>query len=417
MHATDHQNFLNFLIEETIAGRAGDLSVERIGEHLYGDLDEKVTASRVTGSMIRLRARLADYYRDEGHYDPLRVDIDVDTWEPTFEIVDLENRTVLGVCLEKLQKHWALAMGLCVCVLVAIYGTSMSRELLVVQPPIEQESSLEAQSPNGADGGLAVPNTDGMSAREIEALAQDYLIQMPDMKRQYVALELARRALAMEPADVEMQTTLALAMLNIALLAFDTGRAKSFLLEAEGLLTVALEAEPDSSWVLIGNATLAYAKRDFERTIEFANRAYRGGLVGTQTKTYFAMLMSFSGEYEASNLVATQKVDPSLVNTVVVRRTAFLSNSFYLGDYQTVVDHVEALGADMLTLNALQITLVAAAYQMLGDQETARALTKKSQDLFPTFRPENLIEIFYRNPQSRYHFLEALAEAGWDFDR
>ena len=82
--------FINFIVEETIAGRSGDLKEYVIGVQVFGkepSFDPR-TDPIVRVQARRLRTRLARYYRDEGNSDELIVDLPKGGYAPVFRTRD-----------------------------------------------------------------------------------------------------------------------------------------------------------------------------------------------------------------------------------------------------------------------------------------------------------------------------------------
>ncbi len=82
--------FINFIVEETVAGRGGDLKEYVIGVQVFGkepSFDPR-TDPIVRVQARRLRTRLARYYRDEGNSDELIVDLPKGGYAPVFRTRD-----------------------------------------------------------------------------------------------------------------------------------------------------------------------------------------------------------------------------------------------------------------------------------------------------------------------------------------
>lgn len=79
--------FLRFVVERSLSGRAHEIKEVVIASELYGytlDYDPRVH-SMVRVEATRVRARLRDYYEQEGAADPIRVAIPKGTYVPQFE--------------------------------------------------------------------------------------------------------------------------------------------------------------------------------------------------------------------------------------------------------------------------------------------------------------------------------------------
>ena len=82
--------FINFIVEETVAGRGGELKEYVIGVQVFGkepSFDPR-TDPIVRVQARRLRTRLARYYRDEGNSDELIVDLPKGGYAPVFKTRD-----------------------------------------------------------------------------------------------------------------------------------------------------------------------------------------------------------------------------------------------------------------------------------------------------------------------------------------
>ena len=80
--------FLRFAVEETLAGKTGQLKETIVGMEVFGrkpDYDPRLDAV-VRIEAVKLRARLKEYYEDEGRLDPVRIDLPKGGYVPSFSI-------------------------------------------------------------------------------------------------------------------------------------------------------------------------------------------------------------------------------------------------------------------------------------------------------------------------------------------
>src|SRR5262245_63976624 len=83
-----HRRLLEYLVEETLAGRADRLKGLTIAIDVFGR--GAATFDRESDPVVRieaakLRRRLKSYYLTAGQEDPIRIDIPKGTYVPTFE--------------------------------------------------------------------------------------------------------------------------------------------------------------------------------------------------------------------------------------------------------------------------------------------------------------------------------------------
>ena len=84
--AARQRSFLKYVVEETLAGRAGRLKEYSIGIAVLGkdpSFDPRLS-SIVRTEARKLRARLAKYYETEGRADPVRIELPLGTYAPVF---------------------------------------------------------------------------------------------------------------------------------------------------------------------------------------------------------------------------------------------------------------------------------------------------------------------------------------------
>ena len=80
--------FLTFTVEETLAGKTGQLKETTLGAEVFGrkpDYDPRLDAV-VRIEAVKLRARLKEYYDNEGRDDAVRIDLPKGGYVPAFSI-------------------------------------------------------------------------------------------------------------------------------------------------------------------------------------------------------------------------------------------------------------------------------------------------------------------------------------------
>ena len=80
------REFLRFIVEETLAGHGDDLTQFSIATHVFGRRDDfdAVVDPIVRVQAGRLRRSLERYYMLSGKNDPVRIDLRLGTYIPTF---------------------------------------------------------------------------------------------------------------------------------------------------------------------------------------------------------------------------------------------------------------------------------------------------------------------------------------------
>jgi serine/threonine-protein kinase len=98
------KRFLRFIVEETLVSRGGELKEYVVAVQVFGKEDsfDPRTDPLVRVQARRLRARLAQYYRDDGQHDALIIDLPKGRYAPTFrarERAAVQRRSVDTVLL------------------------------------------------------------------------------------------------------------------------------------------------------------------------------------------------------------------------------------------------------------------------------------------------------------------------------
>lgn len=83
-------DFLQYVVEETLEGRAGRIKGITIAIDVFGrsDPEDAQTSTVVRVEAGRLRRRLSDYYSSEGTNDPVRIAIPKGAYVPTFDLIE-----------------------------------------------------------------------------------------------------------------------------------------------------------------------------------------------------------------------------------------------------------------------------------------------------------------------------------------
>jgi len=89
------QEFMSYVVEETLAGRAGGIKGVTIAREVFHreDADDAQTSNIVRVEAGRLRRRLEDYYSLEGTKNSLRIKIPKGGYVPSFELLADDNKT------------------------------------------------------------------------------------------------------------------------------------------------------------------------------------------------------------------------------------------------------------------------------------------------------------------------------------
>ncbi|MBZ5593622.1 MAG: tetratricopeptide repeat protein [Acidobacteriia bacterium] len=123
--------FLNFTVEETLAGRTGQLKETIVGAEVFGrkpDYDPRLDAV-VRIEAVKLRARLKEYYDNEGRLDPVRIDLPKGGYVPAFSLQLQEGAADVSAPVAPQRRLWIAALALVPLAAIGIWW------LLHTRPP------------------------------------------------------------------------------------------------------------------------------------------------------------------------------------------------------------------------------------------------------------------------------------------
>jgi hypothetical protein len=138
--------FLLYIVAETVAGRANEITEHQIGVHVF---DRPASYRTVEDNIVRnyarqLRRRLSEYFADEGAHEELYIDIPLGGYIPVFvpaanfrsashpehpesigtqgEVPGADTQTVTLPSLQQLKNRWTTRLLLFLCYTAIIFG-------------------------------------------------------------------------------------------------------------------------------------------------------------------------------------------------------------------------------------------------------------------------------------------------------
>ena len=106
--------FLRFTVEETLAGKTDQLKETIVGAEVFGrkpDYDPRLDAV-VRIEAVKLRARLKEYYDNEGRNDPVRIDLPKGGYVPVFLPQPAGDATVVSPPAAPRSRAWIALLAL-----------------------------------------------------------------------------------------------------------------------------------------------------------------------------------------------------------------------------------------------------------------------------------------------------------------
>ena len=121
--------FLRFTVEETLAGKTDQLKETIVGAEVFGrkpDYDPRLDAV-VRIEAVKLRARLKEYYDNEGRNDPVRIDLPKGGYVPVFLPQASVDAPVVATPVAPRSRAWIALLALVVLAAVGLFWLVESR--------------------------------------------------------------------------------------------------------------------------------------------------------------------------------------------------------------------------------------------------------------------------------------------------
>lgn len=373
------QEFLRYIVDEHLAGRAGRIKGVTIAQAVFeaGDSFDSESNSIVRVEAGRLRRRLTEYYLAAGASDPIVVEVPKGGYVPAFRRreADLENgggsaSTDAPSRRRPGNRPILTATGVLAIALIASWAWFMYR--FADQP--DTTNGAQIQSPGQFDDEAAV------LARQ----AWELLVPPEDSKRLETATELFDLVIERAPNRSLGYTGKSFTR-SIAVLFFKSGNPESDLTEAFELARQAVDIDADYNLGWTAMALSRSLAGDGEAALAYALKAADDIPADAITPAMLGLVLLLSERPEDARALMLD----SLERLPVEPRTPFLNvlgQALYLtGDYEGAAESFEknlSIGGPWGPHLDL---FLAATYQQLGREFRARAILEKMKQESPDF--------------------------------
>ena len=408
------QEFLRYVVGESIEGRAGNIKGKTIALDVYsrsatsdGDPENVV---RVEAR--RLRRRLSDYYEAEGRDDRVRIHIDSGGYIPRFELnstsaSDTDTETEAPAKRPKWITLVAVVAGAAF-VLLGLYVWSNSigptRVEVANQKKLERQALLE-KSPTA------------LQAVNLAEQARRMVFPLFDVERQKLAHSIFEQAIRLDPEYFGGYAGSAQSLGTLAVLTQDPVQKATYLEQASERVEKAINLNPTHSWTQASSAWVAFARGDNERALELSRRAYALGPDDWYVSDIHGLVALFSGNFiEARNVS-----DPSRATTVSSWRSGsrniYAAANFHLGAFRKTLTSFDEIGELGGPIGPPRLAYQAAAKHALGDLDAARTLASELKGTWPGFRVDYVLFSFFENPVYAEDVMKRLEISGWTAEK
>ncbi len=416
------QSFLQYVVDEYLAGRGEAISSKTIAEDVYGRKlnhgDDPLAIVRVDAG--RLRRRLAAYYDHEGHHDTLRIRIDPGGYCPRFEATAPQppDSGSVGAPHGDDTHSRGLWMWLGIGLVSGIAITVVAFWLMTT-PRSENpdtEAVISGGIPENADElreALFRVSPAKLQASNLAKDGRDLMFPALDRARLVVAFDLFEHAIFLDPDYFGGHA--GAAQINAILSLTETNPDKRVALLAQARMSSdrALAVAPSEGWAHSAHALTAYAGKECEAASSSSSQARRLGPDDVHVMNFHALIALFCGENQLAIETSKAWVDDTRSSTRLAFRNALVAAHFNLGQHEAAIDNALIAIRAGGPVSPLNVAYLTAAYIELGDAAAAKESLALLNRAWPGYPLDAVVRNLYVDPAWAEMLVDALKRAGW----
>lgn len=404
------QDFLTYVVEESLHGRGGAIVGKIIAQDVYGRDPTEGGDNVVRVDARRLRRALAEYYGADGANDPVRIHIDKGQYAPRFEAAqqqpDRPDVRSSPVSARRLRLFWPI--------LLVCGGMALAVGFLMALEKMPTRRLSEASGDAAQERlALAAKSMATLQASNLARKANELLFPIVDIEHQKSATLIFQDAIRIDPEFAGGYAGAAHSLSTLAILAPDENRRQDLLQEALIMANTATDLDPTNGWAISSQAWLAFAQEDRITAQTLADRAYRLSDMDAHVLDFSALIFLLSGEFETAQRIA----DPDMPRVSAGLHQAHLNiygvASFHLGQYEHAVSAFDRAIASGGPVSEFTLLFKAASCQANNQHTEAKELLLELSRVWPDFNPETALQRFYISPDHVDAVLRHLTAAGW----
>lgn len=401
------QQFITYVVEETLAGRGAQIRGKAIAVEVYGrSIDGTGGRNLVRVEARRLRRLLHEFYEDQWNGKGVRIFVDPGGYKPRFSqknttAYDASEVPSSDVLAEHPRLKKMLPFGLGGLVLIAGLGFWLAQDSNVVLPPTQSLGQAERAA-------LGEQSLTRLQAANLADQARGMFFPVFDVKRQQIALGMFQHATELDPALSDGYAGSAQVLATLAILSPDTAQRDDLISKASEMSGRALDLSPTDAWangangwVLAAQNNPVEAKKYARMSVELApNDGHILDLVG------ITAILANAPE------LAAEVSNPERLRSGSGRfgaRNIWGVSQLMLGNYEKVVEAFQGAPAAGAPVSAPSLLFQAVAQDQLGHSQEAQRLVTEMRKTWPEFPSEFLAgRIFHNDDATRQAILDTL---------
>lgn len=405
------RSFLEYIVEESLAGRTHLIAGKTIAQDVYGRSPDGDNSSIVRVDARRLRRKLAEYYDSDGAKDPIRIHVDNGGYAPRFEAMAVtapqavmsSARVMKPAAVLRGKLPW-LFIGSSVLALGLVFWISKPSDRL--PRPVEPTVAL-ADNSQLERAALADKSATTLQAANLAEKASELHFPIGDIDHQKLAVSMYREAVRIDPGYSGGYAGAAHSLATLALLASSEVSRDTFLTEARAYAEKAIDLDPLEGWSNSAVAWTTFVERDYERAVDLGRRAASLSETDGKTLDFHGLISLLTGNFEEAALASDPKRPRKYAGRHLAHLNLYGVANFHLGNFETAVASFDSAIEQGGPLSEFTFVFKAACYQASGDSITAAAMLEELRETWPEFRPDLALRRFYQDPK---HAEEVIAQ-------
>ena len=403
------QEFLRYIVIESVEGRGDKILGKRIAQDVYGRRSEKdiATANVVRVDAGRLRRRLDVYYLEEGAQDPYRIQVAKGGYAPHFEI----NASPAN---SQTEASFAAQLGIVVGAIVVLFVGFAAVFFGFRTDKTTQPSSFDPDQREQVERAvLFEASPAALQARNIAEDARSLLFPATQPTRLLAALTLFEKAIELKPDYFGGYAGAAQAATFFGGLAPEGPDRDQMLVQARLYAEEAMRLAPSEAWSQSAMATLLMFERDFDEANRFSVRAVELNPNDLIVLEFDAIIAFFSGDFERAVASSDPKIHENRQGSRFPWRNVLGNASYYLGNYEDSIDHLMDAAASGEPVSEINTAHLIASLQASGRTAEAQKRVREYKEAWPDSRIEEFMFRLFRNPEDAESLMNQLRQAGW----
>ncbi len=401
------QQFLTYVVEETLAGRGTQIRGKAIAVEVYGrSIDGTGGRNLVRVEARRLRRLLHEFYEDQWDGEGVRIFVDSGGYKPRFsqgrttgsDNSNAQDSDLLGGNRRLVQ---LLPIGLGCLVLIAVTGLWFTRDNKAVLPTAQSIEQAERTA-------LGEQSLTRLQAANLADQARGMFFPVFDVKRQQIALGMFQHAAELDPALSDGYAGSAQVLATLAMLSPDNAQRDDLFSQASEMSERALDLSPTDAWANGANGWVLATQNNPVEAMKFA----RLSVELAANDGHILDLVGITAIMAGAPELAAEVSDPERLRSGSGRfgaRNIWGVSQLMLGKYEKVVDAFKGAPAAGAPVSAPSLLFQAVAQDQLGHTEEAQRLISEMRKTWPEFPSEFLAgRIFQNDDATRQVILDTL---------